>query len=169
MELLSDIQQRLRKLPKRGEAIEHAVPNLDDIEQTGARILRLLERLQKEQPNKSLAHLQHGVQRLLKSIREGEAPAEPELSEPQSAPAGSAGASPARDGLKCRLQQYDQWMTRDLAEDLHRLRDVSMPTPIQLDDLPTNLRERYIGKNGKWLLRVFSKGCLWNFEPLEQF
>jgi predicted RND superfamily exporter protein len=60
-------------------------------------------------------------------------------------------------------------ITRDLAEDLHRLRDVSTPTPIRLDDLPANLRERYVGKNGKWLVRVFSKDCLWNFEPLEKF
>ena len=55
---------------------------------------------------------------------EGEAPAEPR-------PPGSAGASPSRERLKYQLQQYDQWMTRDLAEDLHRLRDVSTPTPIQ--------------------------------------
>jgi predicted RND superfamily exporter protein len=68
-----------------------------------------------------------------------------------------------------QLKQYDQWITRDLGEDLHRLRDVSTPTPIRLDDLPANLRERYVGKNGKWLVRVFSKDCLWNFEPLEKF
>ena len=60
-------------------------------------------------------------------------------------------------------------MTRDLADDLHRLRDVSTPTPIQLGELPACLRERYIGKNGKWLLRVFSKECLWDFGPLEGF
>jgi hypothetical protein len=71
--------------------------------------------------------------------------------------------------VKLRLQAFDERMTRDLAEDLHRLRDVSTPTRIRLDDLPTNLRERYIGQNGKWLVRIFSKGCLWNFEPLEAF
>jgi hypothetical protein len=68
-----------------------------------------------------------------------------------------------------RLQQYDELMTRDLAEDLHRLRDVSTPTPIRLDDLPANLRQRYMGRNGKWLVRVFSKSCLWNFGPLDAF
>src|SRR5262249_23568786 len=26
-----------------------------------------------------------------------------------------------------------------------------------------------VGKNGKWLLRVFAKDCLWDFEPLEHF
>src|SRR5205814_3927716 len=100
------------------------------------------------------------------------APAEPELSEPNGSRSGagngSAGASPSR-ATKHQLQEYEQWMTRDLAEDLYRLRDVSTPTPIRLSDLPSCLRERYIGKNGKWLVRVFSRDCLWNFEPLNGF
>jgi predicted RND superfamily exporter protein len=31
------------------------------------------------------------------------------------------------------------------------------------------LRERYLGRNGKWLLRVFAKESLWEFEPLQRF
>ena len=46
---------------------------------------------------------------------------------------------------------------------------MTTPTPITVDDLPPGLRERYVGKNGKWLLRVFAKNCLWEFEPLEHF
>src|SRR5262249_43494989 len=57
----------------------------------------------------------------------------------------------------------------DLAEDLHRLGDVSTPAPIALAELPPALRERYISKSGKWLLQVFAKDCLWDFEPLEDF
>jgi hypothetical protein len=68
-----------------------------------------------------------------------------------------------------RLKAFEEYMARDLAEDLHRLRDVSTPAPILLEDLPLPLRERYIGKNGKWLLRIFSKDCLWDFEPLSNF
>ncbi len=178
LEIMRDLRDRLRNLPKRGAIIEHAVPNLNDIDQTGTRMLRKLAALQRKQSNADLAQLQCSIESLMKSIRtqddrEGEAPAEPELSEPPGE--GSAGASPSRRlpskavAAKVRLQQYEQWMTRDLADDLHRLRDVSTPTPIKLDDLPTPLRERYIGKNGKWLVRVFSKDCLWNFEPLDRF
>ena len=36
-------------------------------------------------------------------------------------------------------------------------------------DLPEDLRERYVGPNGKWLLRVFAKDGLWDFGPLEHF
>jgi predicted RND superfamily exporter protein len=71
--------------------------------------------------------------------------------------------------LREQLRQYDEWITRDLAEDLHRLRDVSTPTPIRIDDLPPDFRERYVGNSGKWLVRVFSKECLWDYEPLERF
>src|SRR5207244_9113144 len=115
--------------------------------------------------NEAMARVQTGVQRLLKSIRdrEGEAPAEPQ------GVIQAVHRTPSTLVVKYQLQQYDELITRDLAEDLHRLREVSTPTPIRLDDLPANLRERYVGKNGKWLVRIFSKDCLWNFEPLESF
>src|SRR5262249_46187994 len=68
-----------------------------------------------------------------------------------------------------RLQEFEQRMTGDLAEDLHRLKDVSAPQPITVADLPEALRSRYVGKNGKWLLRVFGKECLWDYGPLAHF
>ena len=57
-----------------------------------------------------------------------------------------------------RLQQYEQLFTLSLVDDLHRLRDVSNAVPLTVDDLPLSLRERYIGKNGKWLLAHFRQG-----------
>src|SRR5262249_46833363 len=68
-----------------------------------------------------------------------------------------------------RLQEFDNRLTRDIVEDLHRLKDVSTPAAITIAELPPSLRERYLGKNGKWLLRVFAKDCLWDNEPLRQF
>jgi hopanoid biosynthesis associated RND transporter like protein HpnN len=166
LELLRDIKYRLRNLPNRGEIIEHAVPSLDEIELTGARILGKLAELQKQKPNAALAKLQNGVERLVATVRKGqvrdaEARAEPELSE--------ARHQSVKHATKYQLQHFEHLMTRDLGDDLHKLRDVSTPTPIQLEELPTCLRERYLGKNGKWLLRVFSKDCLWDFGPLEAF
>jgi hypothetical protein len=67
------------------------------------------------------------------------------------------------------LQAFDERIAGDLAEDLHRLRDVAEPAPIAVADLPVEFRERYIGKGGKWLLQVFAKECLWDFGPLEHF
>jgi hypothetical protein len=68
-----------------------------------------------------------------------------------------------------RLREFEQRLTGDLSEDLHRLRDVSTPEPITLADLPPALRERFVGRSGKWLLRVFARDSLWEFGPLEHF
>ncbi|MBI2805075.1 MAG: MMPL family transporter [Planctomycetes bacterium] len=167
LEMLRDLQQRLRNLPRRGEILRHAPANLDDIDQTGTRVIKTLTRLQKEKPNDSLACLQAGITSLVNTIRErrkreNAVPAVPGsiVQASHHVPAGS---------LKQHLREFDEQIARDLADDLHRLREVSAPTPIQLSDLPACVRERYIGKNGKWLLRVFSKDCLWNFEPLARF
>lgn len=148
LELLRDVQARLRKLPPRDELLDRkgAVPNVRDVKETGERVLERLALLQSKQSNASLAELHASLKKLLAQI-------------------ATTDAATAKD----QLAQFDQWMTRDLAEDLHRLHDVSSPTPIHLDDLPANLRERFIGKNGKWLVRVFSKECLWDFGPLENF
>jgi hopanoid biosynthesis associated RND transporter like protein HpnN len=85
-----------------------------------------------------------------------------------------------RDGLRqlhdrlgsadeARLQDFDERLAQDLAEDLHQLADVATPEPITVDDLPPSLRERYVSPSGKYLLRVFAKDCLWDFQPLEHF
>jgi predicted RND superfamily exporter protein len=68
-----------------------------------------------------------------------------------------------------RLQEFEQRLAGDLAEDLHRLREVSTPEAITLADLPSAFRDRYVGKSGKWLLRVFARQSLWEFPQLEQF
>jgi hypothetical protein len=76
---------------------------------------------------------------------------------------------PTADVAEERLQDFEQRLAGDLAENLHRLRDVATPQPITLSDLPVEFRQRYVGRSGKWLLRVFAKDCLWDFEPLEHF
>jgi hypothetical protein len=68
-----------------------------------------------------------------------------------------------------RLQWFEEHLARDLANDLNRLREVSTPRAITLDDLEPSLRERYMGRNQKWLLCVFAKDCLWDHAPLEHF
>jgi hypothetical protein len=77
------------------------------------------------------------------------------------------------EGIAARLQAFDERLARDLADDLHRLRDVSTPEPITLADLPAPLRERFVGKSGRWLVEVFAKEnvreSLWDFGPLEAF
>ncbi len=68
-----------------------------------------------------------------------------------------------------RLQAFDRRLAADLAADLNRLKAVSHPDPITLADLPQELRERYIGANGEYLVRAFAKESLWDHDALVQF
>jgi predicted RND superfamily exporter protein len=82
--------------------------------------------------------------------------------------AGQLAAMPpeqARD----RLALFERRVLHDLCEDLNNLRDVSNAEAILLSDLPISLRERYVSPNGRWLLRIFGKESLWEYEPLSQF
>jgi hopanoid biosynthesis associated RND transporter like protein HpnN len=150
--LLSDIQQRLHNLPQRGQTIAHAKP---DSPHLLARLANLAEKLQplagsacnaRGAPTTLLTDLRESVWSLHMQI----------LLLPTAT-------------VEKRLQEFEQRLAGDLAEDLHRLREVATPQPIELADLPPALRDRYVGKSGKWLLRVFARESLWEFPQLEQF
>jgi hopanoid biosynthesis associated RND transporter like protein HpnN len=68
-----------------------------------------------------------------------------------------------------RLHAFDRRLAADLAADLRTLRDVSTPEPITLADLPPAFRERYVGRNGEYLVRAFATENLWEFAALERF
>jgi hopanoid biosynthesis associated RND transporter like protein HpnN len=147
--LLADIQHRLRRLPPRGQPIPHALPRPADMQARTDRVLAELEALPPD-CDPLLTKLAAHVRTLGDAL----------------ARADAALAGP-------RLQYFDNMLTRDLADDLHKLNDVSTPSPIAIADLPSPLRERYIGKNGRWLVQVFAKETaeesLWDFGPLEAF
>ena len=68
-----------------------------------------------------------------------------------------------------RLHGFDRRLAADLAADLHTLRSVSTPAPITLSDLPAAFRERYVGRNGEYLVRAFATENLWEYAALERF
>jgi len=143
LEILRDVQQRLRRLPKRGTLIEHAEPNLAEVKQAGERLLTSLDRL----PTTPLvSELRGAVRDLL----------------------DAASNLAAADAIS-RVQTFQRHVASDLLEDLHQLREASTPAPIELSDLPAALRERYVGKTGKWLLCVFAKENLWEYDALSNF
>ncbi len=140
--LVADVQRRLERLPRRGAAIPHARPHLPTLRGDLAGVRESLAAKGPtlgDEPGRSLAGLDETLAR-------------------RSAPE-SAGV----------LQRFDQKLAEDLAEHLHQLRDVATPRPVTLAELPPALRERYVGASGAWLLRVFARGDLWDFGPLEQF
>jgi hopanoid biosynthesis associated RND transporter like protein HpnN len=68
-----------------------------------------------------------------------------------------------------RLAIFERRMLADLWEDLHQLQDVTRAAPIALEDMPQDLHERYVSKGGRWLLRVFGRESLWEFDALSRF
>ncbi|MBA4187679.1 MAG: hypothetical protein C0467_06625 [Planctomycetaceae bacterium] len=93
-----------------------------------------------------------------------------------SATPQSIAANALRDALDAcpatateRLRVFDRRLGPDLAADLHELRAVSRPAPITAADVPAELRERYIGSHGEYLVRAFARESLWDYEALKQF
>jgi hopanoid biosynthesis associated RND transporter like protein HpnN len=140
---LEDIQQRLAHLPPRGQPIPHAPP---DVAVLSREVAALADALGSGGAGALLADLRQA----LRDFR------------------GRLAADPHRSPVE-RLRAFEQRLAGDLAADLHQLRDVSHPAPITLADLPAGLRERYVGKSGKWLVRVFAEDSLWDVAPLQQF
>ena len=68
-----------------------------------------------------------------------------------------------------RLSDYQQQMAEDLLARLRMLQAASTPEAPKLSDLPDGLVSRFVGKQGKHLLKVYSKHDIWNMEALSQF
>lgn len=146
LEQLRDIQFRLRRLPGRGQRISHLLPRTTDLRRSVDRLLEDLDLSFSAKHRDLLASLRAQAERLRGKLIDVD------------------------PGTVARtLQDFEERMTTDLVEDLHRLRDASNPAPITIADLPESLRERYIGKTGKWLVCIFAKDSLWEFKPLEEF
>lgn len=141
--LLADIQKQLAQLPKRNSVIPHPKPASKEIQ---AEVDRLLLKITPLVNGEVLRQLRDAMVELRDRIKQ------------VSAPLASR-----------RLQAFDERLAGDLAENLHRLKEVSTGGSITLADMPTELRDRYVGSNGKWLLRVFARESLWDFEQLEPF
>jgi hypothetical protein len=75
---------------------------------------------------------------------------------------------PASD-CYAKLSQFQQQMAGDLLSRLHLLRSVANPEPPQLTDLPPSLVSRFVGQNGKYLLKIYGRGDIWNMEALSRF
>jgi hopanoid biosynthesis associated RND transporter like protein HpnN len=67
------------------------------------------------------------------------------------------------------LSQFQQYMAGDLLSRLHVLQGISNPQPPQLADLPAGLVDRFVGHNGKHLLKIYGRGNIWDIEALANF
>ncbi|NNJ25228.1 MMPL family transporter [Alienimonas chondri] len=76
------------------------------------------------------------------------------------------------DGNK-QVVVLDRYQGRAASELVREFRELSIAssdsTPLNIRDIPTVLRKRYVSEDGKWLLQIFPKQDVWDFEPLGRF
>jgi hopanoid biosynthesis associated RND transporter like protein HpnN len=141
-DFLREIQQRLVWLPDGRSVIPRAVPPVPTLKKEISELMDRLKSLSETESPLLLGELQQNLLAFNQVLT-------PDRAED--------------------LREFEEHVAGDLAADLRRLRSVSTPAPLTLDDLPPPLRERYIGRTGQWLVQAFAKDCLWDYQPLEHF
>ena len=68
-----------------------------------------------------------------------------------------------------RLAGFQQAMAADVLTRLYALRSAANPEPPQLSDLPDSLVARFVSPSGKHLMKIFSKGDIWDMAAMERF
>jgi hopanoid biosynthesis associated RND transporter like protein HpnN len=68
-----------------------------------------------------------------------------------------------------RLADFQQRMAADLLQRLQAIQDSAHPDPPEQSDLPGGLVRRFVGKNQKYLLKVYGRGGIWDTAALERF
>jgi uncharacterized protein len=68
-----------------------------------------------------------------------------------------------------RISQFQQQVAGELLSRLHTLRSVADPQPPQLTDLSDSLVRRFVGQNGKYLLKIYGRGDIWDMQALSKF
>src|SRR5499426_3469658 len=68
------------------------------------------------------------------------------------------------------LDAFQRALMVDFAAKWTLLQGNVHPTgPVTLDDVPSYLRERFVGKSGRYLLQIFARDNIWEREPMRAF
>ncbi|WP_010588048.1 MMPL family transporter [Schlesneria paludicola] len=67
------------------------------------------------------------------------------------------------------LTEFQYRMSYALLAQFQAIAAAANPEPVTADDLPSELRTRFVSAEGKWLLQIFPKDQIWDMEPLERF
>src|SRR5207244_1246326 len=67
------------------------------------------------------------------------------------------------------LTAYQTQLFGELRKNLEWLKGQKVDRPITEQDIPQNLRDRYISKSGKVLLEIYPKEDIWDWGPLARF
>jgi hopanoid biosynthesis associated RND transporter like protein HpnN len=68
-----------------------------------------------------------------------------------------------------RLAEFQQRAAEEILARLHSLQAVANPEPPELTDLPQSLVNRFVSRNGRHLLQIYSKDDIWDMSAMKQF
>lgn len=74
-----------------------------------------------------------------------------------------------RSSLLYALQNFEKVLAQDLNDKLDLLQANINATPMKAEDLPKTLRQRFVGKNSLYLIRIFPMQNIWEPEHLGKF
>ena len=67
------------------------------------------------------------------------------------------------------LSKYQQQSAGELLSRLHVLQSMTNPEPPALADLPPSLVDRFVGHSGRYLLKIYGRGNIWDMQALQKF
>jgi uncharacterized protein len=74
-----------------------------------------------------------------------------------------------RDLAASKLAAYQQALLSDIRDTFDALQNQDNSGPLQAQDLPVALRNRFIGQTGKFLLQVYPRKDVWQHDNQEEF
>lgn len=77
----------------------------------------------------------------------------------------SLGRASGSQGMIPSMEAY----LAQLREGLEKLAAAAHPDPPRLEDLPRGLTDRFVGRHGRHLMKVYSKADIWDLEGMTQF
>ena len=80
-----------------------------------------------------------------------------------------AGGNEALEQHGQKLAEYQQALFEDLRNTFQSLQRQDDRAPLRIEDLPPALRDRFVGKDQKFLLQVYPKKDVWDHKNQEEF
>ncbi len=68
-----------------------------------------------------------------------------------------------------RVSEFQQRAAEELLASLHTLEAAAGPEPPQLADLPESLVSRFVSPGGRYLLKIYSQGDIWDMPAMSRF